>query len=369
MIIGYSGTPGSGKSYEAMKAIIDNLQRGRKVFTNIDGAELSECREGVRVLCKLEPWDLSTQYIYMTREDVLHIPESKENNCIYVIDEIHEFYGNRDWETQKNKDFLKWAKSHRHRGIDLIMVTTNIEGVDKQVRELCQWTYDFSKIDYFGKMVNNSYDVAVYRGSYLGGKPFDRKHPRRYDPKIFSCYKSYVTDEIKELKLHKPVNILRHPVFYIIPVILLFTLYMASKSSLFGGGMLGGVKNLVNKNKSALSVPVKGKASDLKKPVISSSKVVEYRDLTVEKNNVVAAVAARDVGGRGAAAPGVGQSPASPSCRRSGFIVMGDRQIELNDCGDKTLRRIDGVLVHESKNHSVSRSVSSVAKVEGYALH
>ena len=36
MIVGFVGTPGSGKSYDAVKKILFNLKKGRHVYTNID---------------------------------------------------------------------------------------------------------------------------------------------------------------------------------------------------------------------------------------------------------------------------------------------------------------------------------------------
>ena len=53
MIIGFAGTPGSGKTYEAVKKITDNLQWGRVVYTNIDGMSDPECLEMIKSYCGL----------------------------------------------------------------------------------------------------------------------------------------------------------------------------------------------------------------------------------------------------------------------------------------------------------------------------
>lgn len=238
MIITYMGTPGSGKTYEAMKIIITNLRTGRKIYTNIDGCNDASCREGLRLLTELELWDFESRFIYLKPEQVFELWKHVSDNAFIVIDEVHEFFGNRDWDTQKNKDFIVWAKKHRHYGFDLLMCTTNIDGVDKQVRGLSQWTYDFRKTDYFGRLLKGNYELAAHVGEYTGGKPF-KKWFRRYDKNIFHCYKSYITDDIKELNLNnKSVNVLMHPVILALPVILIFAIYMTMHSSLFGGGFL-----------------------------------------------------------------------------------------------------------------------------------
>jgi hypothetical protein len=352
MILAYEGTPGSGKSYEAMKAIIDNIKRGRKVYTNIDGVEDADCREGVRLLCDLESWDLSTMYIGLSPEDIVNIPRMGASNCIFVIDEAHEFFSNRDWDSQKNKDFVKWAKSHRHSGIDVIIISTEIEGLDKQLRGLCQWTYQFAKMDYFGSAVKNKYDVAVYRGSVVAGKPF-KKFFRVYDKKVFITYKSYVTDEVKELKLHKAVNILRHPVFYVLPVILIFAIYMASKSSIFGHGMIGGVQSIVEKSKNAV---VKPKVDNkLQNPV-----VVEFRDLIV-KNEKIKSSMVVDGG-----TPAAGVQPLASAvvvkdirdnavgdkCKKTGRVEFAGDVIELSECNGQSYHKLNGVTDRESRIRS-----------------
>ena len=62
MIYGYVGTPGSGKTYEAVMCILENLKMGRVIYTNIDGLEMPICRQSVSVLSeyvekRLDPRD------------------------------------------------------------------------------------------------------------------------------------------------------------------------------------------------------------------------------------------------------------------------------------------------------------------------
>lgn len=49
MIIFFDGNSGSGKTYEAVKKIIDNLRRGRKVYTNIDGLGLRSVKRPLKL--------------------------------------------------------------------------------------------------------------------------------------------------------------------------------------------------------------------------------------------------------------------------------------------------------------------------------
>ena len=65
MIIGFAGTPGSGKTYEAVKKILDNLQWGRVVYTNIDGIMEPACLEAIKSYCG--PFDFALKKQLFTR--------------------------------------------------------------------------------------------------------------------------------------------------------------------------------------------------------------------------------------------------------------------------------------------------------------
>ena len=53
------------------------------------------------------------------------------------------------------------------------------------------------------------------------------------------CYKSYFTNGTKEIGIEKPANILKHPIFYAIPLVLGLFLYFLSQSSLLSGDLFG----------------------------------------------------------------------------------------------------------------------------------
>jgi len=118
------------------------------------------------------------------------------------------------------------------------MITQNIERVDGQVRGLTEWTYRYKKINFLGSLVKKSYVVFAFSGD--DKKEYLSKTVRQYDKKYFPAYKSYVTKDVKEQGIQKHVNLLKHPIFFAIPVVLIMTIYFALNSSLVkGGGMMG----------------------------------------------------------------------------------------------------------------------------------
>jgi zona occludens toxin (predicted ATPase) len=169
-----------------------------------------------------------------------------EPGALIVLDEIHKWFSNRDWQAEKNKQFGYWASTHRHHGYDVVLITQNIERVDAAVRSLLEWNYVFRKVNFLGGSVKRFYLCYAYGGDDTAGKPLSTSK-RAYNPSIFRCYKSYVSKDIKEMAIMQHVNVLKHPVFFLIPIVLCATLYMVFyKSSLGTGDLFGSDKIMAN---------------------------------------------------------------------------------------------------------------------------
>lgn len=236
MIICYEGTPGSGKSLDAVVKIIDNLRLGRTVYTNISGIDDPVAREHIKLKAKLDDYELATRLVYLTDLEITQPQKYCKQGSLIVIDEVHKRLNARDWQTPKNKEFADWGSTHRHGGYDVVLITQGLEKVDAQVRGLVEFTHRYKKNNYFGSLLESKYLVKVYEEDST--KIIGRRSGT-YDKSIFKCYKSYVAGDIKEMKIQSNVNILKHPIFYALPVMLLVTLYMFSKSSFASGDLFG----------------------------------------------------------------------------------------------------------------------------------
>jgi zona occludens toxin len=262
MIIGFAGTPGSGKTYEAVYKITENLKLGRVVYTNIDGINDELCREMIKNVCKLSDFGLAKLLHIL---EPLQVPEfwlHVQPGCLIVLDEVQKVFGSREWQTEKNNLFASWASTHRHNGFDLVVITQAIERIDSAVRSLLEWTYVFRKVNFFGGAIQNKYICYSYGGEDTSGTPL-KKETRTYNKSIFRCYKSYVSKDVKELGVMTHVNVLKHPIFFAIPVVLCFTIYMVFfKSSIASGDVFG-----ANRAKASILAgsPVSGKGSSVVK--------------------------------------------------------------------------------------------------------
>lgn len=270
MIAFFTGTPGSGKTYEAVEKIVFNLSKGRKVYTNIDGMEDDRCHEAIKSLTGLNDLEFFELFhhlgSYVNKEkepDLENDPDDKINlawfwkycepGSFIVLDEVQKIFGCRDTRLKHNADFSDWASTHRHNGYDLMIITQNAERVEVGVRSLTEWNYVFRKVNFFGGAVQRKYLCNSYAGEHTDGQPL-KKAVRTYKPNIFLCYKSYVSKDIKEQGFMTHVNILNHPIFFAIPLVLGVCLYMFFYKSSFATGDIFGVDKF--KASSAKSVPL-----------------------------------------------------------------------------------------------------------------
>lgn len=251
MIAAFVGTPGSGKTYDAVKKIVDNMRKiegksPRHIYTNIEGMDEPECQHYLKDYLGYDDYEFSKYFHWKSDKEIVNFYEYVKDNSLIVIDEIHKLYSNRDWQTDKNKQFADWCSTHRHFGCDLIFITQDMEKVEKHVRSLVQWSYLYRKVDFMGGAVKRKYIKYSYSGDDVKCKALTT-NTGTYESHIFNCYKSYSTQDAKELGFMKGINIFKHPIFYALPVVICLTLYLFfGKSSFATGDILGSKKVMKN---------------------------------------------------------------------------------------------------------------------------
>lgn len=353
MIKCFCGVPGSGKSYEAVQTILDAAKQGRKIYTNIDGFDDSECKEFQKNYCNLTDFQLDTTIHFLTKEQVFNFWEFVENGSLIVIDEIQLNFSNRDWSSEGNRSFVRWAEVHRHHGFDLIMLTHSTEKIDKHVRSLIDWTYVYDKVNYFGSLVKNRYTKNAFKFDQDKGKAI-KSNIRQYDPAVFPCYKSYVSEDIKEMGIGQGINVLKHPIFLVIPVLIGLFIYLLVFKSSLGSGDLFGQKKFKDLQTSIVQ---KNSNNDNLKSVVSLGvpTVVSYRDV-VETNSISKKVSSSPAGildkngfvdAKNKIDSMHPDQSREISCVTTGLIEMEGERIEIQRCGCLEKKLLNGKVVYE----------------------
>lgn len=194
MIVCYSGTVGSGKSYHAMyEALlkVKSLKRRTGVVANfpilftdkeiskgiskrwhfIDGDELNPKR--LISLSRSEGWF------------------GHEGACLLIIDESPIYFNARDWQIRGDlrMEWVKFFAQSRKLGYDIILVAQDVRMIDRQIRSLLEYDVKHVKLRNYSwlKWLPVQLFAHVWKwsgGSFKGQPRFLMYKPwvaRRYD--------------------------------------------------------------------------------------------------------------------------------------------------------------------------------------------
>lgn len=141
MITLYTGSPGSGKSYNASRTIFWWLKK--KKFNNvianfdIDRSYFQKYKFNGKFFYF---WDehLTVKGLIEYSENY-HIPRV-ESQTLIVWDETSLYFNSRDWASDLDrKDWLKFLAQHRKFGFEIIFICQNDRQIDRQIRSLVEY--------------------------------------------------------------------------------------------------------------------------------------------------------------------------------------------------------------------------------------
>ena len=183
------GVPGSGKSYYAVsERLLKWVRAGRRVYVFVDGFYLDRLAlfEGIE-LAVLQQQITLWQSGEEVKEGLLHV----EPGSAVLIDEVQTVFRSRD---KTDPALLRWLETHRHRGIDLVLMCQQYGQVTLGVNRLVEATTKFRRLDRFG--LKNRYQASVR------GNPEEleviRMFSGKYEPKLYAYYSSYASAAVRE---------------------------------------------------------------------------------------------------------------------------------------------------------------------------
>lgn len=189
MIEMLEGVPGSGKSYYAVsERLLKWVRAGRRVYVFVDGFYLDRLAlfEGMEVT------QLQKQItLWTSGEEVKAGLLAVEPGSAVLIDEVQTVFRSKD---KTDPDLLRWLETHRHRGIDIVMMCQQYGQVTLGVNRLVEATTKFRRLDRFG--LKNRYQASVR------GNPEEleviRMFSGKYEPKLYAYYSSYSSASVRE---------------------------------------------------------------------------------------------------------------------------------------------------------------------------
>lgn len=148
----FTGVPGSGKTYYAVDYVyncfLDNKHKNfgkfKRFFTNINEFKFDTFNDVGDVAHVLDFEDLKKKIyelriLYLQKNpDTVLIEKAKESNIydtLFIIDEAHNYFADQD-------DVLVWWLSyHRHLHQDIILITQNINLIQKKYLSFSEFFY------------------------------------------------------------------------------------------------------------------------------------------------------------------------------------------------------------------------------------
>ena len=125
----YSGVPGSGKTYHAVR---DMLYNRAPTITNVRVS-------GVPNVAVLDLADITPMLLMAFSADYFRERPYKENHLLLVIDEAQLLFNSRTWNDGDRFSWLEFLSQHRKYGYKIVLVAQSIDMIDKQFRSLCEF--------------------------------------------------------------------------------------------------------------------------------------------------------------------------------------------------------------------------------------
>jgi hypothetical protein len=189
MIEMLEGVPGSGKSYYAVsERLLKWVRAGRRVYVFVDGFYLDR-------LALFEGVDLAVLEkqitLWNSGEEVKAGLLDVEPGSAVLLDEVQTVFRSKD---KTDPALLRWLETHRHRGIDIVLMCQQYGQVTLGVNRLVEATTKFRRLDRFG--LKNRYQASVR------GNPEEleviRMFSGKYEPKLYAYYSSYSSATVRE---------------------------------------------------------------------------------------------------------------------------------------------------------------------------
>lgn len=147
MIYLYTGTPGSGKSYHAARAVDRALRRNMPVIANFE-VNLNEKKHKGEYIY-IDTLDMTPDF-FMRYSEEHFTPGRDEHQGLIIIDEAQIPFNSRDGLNRNRMKWISFFSRHRHYFYDIILITQHDRMIDRQIRSLVETEYKHRKLTNYG---------------------------------------------------------------------------------------------------------------------------------------------------------------------------------------------------------------------------
>ena len=211
-----SGVPGSGKTYFAVKHLVDK-------YCQLDGDSYKLKTTRVLIVSNID----SLKLPHVSLDDLVNRHGLKKvfsidynkallsqySSVIYVIDEAQRYFHRRYYD----KDVFYFFQYHRHLGIDIYLIVQDFRSLPREIRSLAE--YEIKALR------RSSSILGEFRYNYCVGSDVIDKKVFKPNKSIFALYSSMMATELEAPKRSPFIKYL--PLFFF-PVFLFAYLFYSS---------------------------------------------------------------------------------------------------------------------------------------------
>lgn len=214
MLLLYSGTPGSGKSYHATRDIYDAIVVKKQPVIANYMLDLEGVKDAEERFTYCENRELTTDFLVAFADDYWRNHTFAEDGILCVIDECQLLWNSRTWDERKSGlkysdgERMKWLEffsQHRKYGYKIILVAQDDCMIDKQFRVLLEYEVNHrncSNYGLFGLLLN----ILTFGKHFLAVRYYYGKKDRldssfiRFRKKYSRLYNSYKAFERQKVE-------------------------------------------------------------------------------------------------------------------------------------------------------------------------
>lgn len=196
LIYCYTGTPGSGKSYDATALIYNKIYRPKPKMV-IANYNLNIDEKHSKYFRYIPNNELTPDLLSEISNEYFSTHDFKESSLILVLDEAQLVFNSRLWAERSRMGFLEFMSQSRHMGYDVILIAQSDKMIDRQFRALIEYEVKHRKLANFG-FVGRLLSLVAFGQVYAAVTYYygltERLGVRFFTTrkKIFRLYDSYV---------------------------------------------------------------------------------------------------------------------------------------------------------------------------------
>lgn len=150
MIYLFTGTPGSGKSLDMARCIINDLRFSRPCICNFPISVPKKYRKRENLFHYVSNEELNPSDLVRFSNDYFKNHRFKEGAICLYIDECQLLFNARTWNAKGRNEWNAFFTNHRHFGYDIVLICQFDRMLDRQIRSLVETQVVHRKLNQMG---------------------------------------------------------------------------------------------------------------------------------------------------------------------------------------------------------------------------